>query len=80
MRTTISRPDELAHLARTEARHRGISFSAMVRASLENELRQRTKLPWQGIVSDPELAASTGDQALADSWAEDIESIVDSGP
>ena len=80
MRTTISLPDELVELARAEARHRGISFSAMVRASLENELRKRTTLPWQGIVSDPELAASAGDQALAEGWAEDIESIVDSGP
>ena len=80
MRTTISLPDELAELARVEARRRGISFSAMVRQSLENELRKRTKLPWQGIVSDPELAGSAFDQALAEGWAEDIESIVDSGP
>ena len=72
MRTTISLPDELAELARVEARRRGISFSAMVRESLENALRERPKLPWQGIVSDPEFAAKALDEALAETWAEDI--------
>ncbi|MCY3837866.1 MAG: ribbon-helix-helix domain-containing protein [Gammaproteobacteria bacterium] len=72
MRTTISLPDELAELVRVEARRRGISFSAIVRESLENTLREPPKLPWQGIVSVPELAAHALDGALAESWAEDI--------
>ena len=72
MRTTISLPDELTELAKVEARRRGISFAAMVRESLENELRKRSKLPWQGIVSDPDLLGHAIDEALADSWAEDI--------
>ena len=72
MRTTISLPDDLAELAGVEARRRGISFSAMVRELLENALRERPKLPWQGIVNEPEHAASALDEALAESWAEDI--------
>ncbi len=72
MRKTIVLPDELAELASVEAKRRGISFSAVVRESLENELRKRPNPPWQGIVNDPGLAARTLDDALADSWAEDI--------
>lgn len=72
MRTTISLPDELAELTRVEARRRGISFSAIVRESLEHALRERPKLPWQGVVSDPENAASALDEALVESWADDI--------
>ena len=72
MRMIISLPDKLMELARAEARHRGISFSALVRESLENKLRKRPKLPWQGIVSDPGFAASALDDALAESWAKDL--------
>lgn len=72
MRKTISLPDELAALASVEAKRRAISFSAVVRESLENGLRKRPNLPWQGIVSDPELAAGALDEALAESWPEDI--------
>lgn len=75
MRTTISLPDELARTARNEARRRGGSLSAVVRESLEARLRKpivaklpRPKLPWQGIVSDPESSA----RRLDESWADHI--------
>lgn len=74
MRTTISLPDELARTARNEARRRGVSLSAVVRESLETRLRKPivAKLPWQGIVSDPESSARRLDEALAESWADHI--------
>lgn len=73
MRKTIFLPDKLAELACVAAKRRGISSAAVVRKSLEleNELRERPDLPWQGIVNHP-LAAHTLDEALADSWAEEI--------
>ena len=72
MRTTISLPDELAELARVEARRRGISLSAVIRESLEDGLRRPLSLPWQGIVNDPESRARSLDRVLAQSWADDI--------
>ena len=72
MRATISLPDELSELARVEARRRGISFSAVVRESLEDTLRKQPRLPWQGIVNDPELVAQAMDEELAATWADDI--------
>jgi post-segregation antitoxin (ccd killing protein) len=71
MRATISLPDELSELARVEARRRGISFSAVVRESLQDALRKQSRLPWQGIVNDPQLAHSM-DEKLAATWADDI--------
>lgn len=72
MRATISLPDELSELARVEARRRGISFSAVVRESLEDKLRKHPPLPWQGIVNDPQLVAHAMDEELAATWADDI--------
>ncbi|MCE2425658.1 MAG: ribbon-helix-helix protein, CopG family [Pseudomonadales bacterium] len=72
MRTTISLPDELAELARVEARRRGISLSAVIRESLQDGLRRPLSLPWQGIVDDPESPARSLDRVLARSWADDI--------
>lgn len=72
MRKTIFLPDELAEFASVEAKRRGVSSSALVRESLEHQLRKRRNLPWQGIVNDPKLAAHTLDEALDDCWAEDL--------
>ena len=72
VRATISLPDELSELARVEARRRGISFSAVVRESLEDKLRRQPQLPWQGIVNDPKLVAEAMDDELAATWADDI--------
>ena len=72
MRTTISLPGELAELARVEARRRGISFSAVVRESLEDKLCKQPRLPWQGIVNDPKLVAQAMNEELAATWADDI--------
>ena len=74
MRTTVSLPDGLAQLARREARRRGISLSAVIRESLEASLRapRDAGLPWQGIVDDPGVEARSLDEALADTWADDI--------
>ena len=74
MRTTISLPNELAQLARHEARRRGVSLSAVVRESLEKHLRKTpaTRLPWQGIIDDPGSSADSLDAVLADNWADSI--------
>lgn len=74
MRTTISLPDDLGRLAKSEARRRGISLSAVVRQSLEMSLRKPpgARLPWQGIVSDGGSAARNVDAVLADGWADRI--------
>ena len=74
MRTTISLPNELAQLARSEARRRGVSLSAVVRESLEKHLRKApaTRLPWQGIIDDPESSAGSLDAVLAETWADHI--------
>ena len=74
MRTTISLPNELAQLARNEARRRGVSLSAVVRESLEKHLRKApaTRLPWQGIIDDPGSSADSLDAVLADNWADYI--------
>lgn len=72
MGTIISLPDELSELAKAEAKRRGISFSALVRESLENELSKRPNLPWQGTVNDPQLVAHAMDKELAATWSEDI--------
>ena len=74
MRTTISLPDDLGRLARSEARRRGISLSAVIRQSLEVSLRKPpgARLPWQGIVSDRGSEARDVDSVLADGWADHI--------
>ena len=72
MRTTISLPGELAELARAEAKRRGISFSAVVRESLEDKIRKQPRLPWQAIVNEPKLSAHAMDEELAATWADDI--------
>lgn len=74
MRTTISIPDSLANLARSEARRRGVSFSALVRLSLERHLRRPAggRLPWQGIIADSTYAARDLDQAMAARWPDDV--------
>ena len=74
MRTTISLPDELAQLARNEARRRSVSLSAVVRESLEKYLRRTpaTRLPWQGIIGDPGSSARSLDAVLADTWADTV--------
>lgn len=74
MRTTISLPDSLANLARSEARRRGVSFSAIVRLSLERHLCRPSgdKLPWRGIIADPSYAARDLDRAMTARWPDDV--------
>ena len=74
MRTTISLPDDLGRLARSEARRRGVSLSAVIRQSLETSLRRPpgAKLPWQGIVSDLGSEARNVDAVLADGWTDRV--------
>ena len=74
MRTTISIPDSLANLARSEARRRGVSFSALVRLSLERHLCRPAgdRLPWQGIVADSTYAARDLDRTMATLWPDDV--------
>lgn len=73
-RTTISLSDDLAELARNEARRRGTSLSAVIRDSLKAALLKPpgARLPWQGIVSDPSIRARDLDDLLAESWSEKI--------
>ena len=73
-RTTISLSDDLAELARHEARRRGISLSAVIRDSLKSTLVKPpgAKLPWQGIVSDPSSRARDLDAELAETWSDRI--------
>ena len=74
MRTTISIPNGLANLARSEARRRGVSFSAIVRLALERHLCPPTgdRLPWQGIIADSTYAARDVDRAMAVRWPDDV--------
>ena len=74
MRTTIYLPDDLAQLAKREARRQGISLSAVIHRSLEMSLRRPpgARLPWQGIVSDGGSAAPNVDAMLADAWPDRI--------
>ena len=73
-RTTISLTDDLAALARNEARRRGISLSAVIRDALKATLLKPpgARLPWQGIVSDPSIRARDIDELLSKSWSEKI--------
>lgn len=75
MRTAISLPHELAQLARSEARRRSVSLSAVVRESLEGYFRKTpaSRLPWQGIVNDSESFADALDTELATTWANAID-------
>ncbi|MCY3818737.1 MAG: ribbon-helix-helix domain-containing protein [Gammaproteobacteria bacterium] len=72
MRTTISLPDGLGQLARSEARRRGVSVSAIIREAMEAHLRKPAthRLPWQGMVSDPHTNARMLDEVLASGWGE----------
>ena len=74
MRVTVSLPDDLELLLRSEARRRGVSQSAVVRQSLETSLRKPsgTRLPWQGIVSDGGRAARNVDAVLTDGWTDRV--------
>ena len=74
MRTTISLPDDLGFLVRSEARRLGVSLSAVIRQSLEMSLRRPSgaRLPWQGIVSDSGSEARSLDAKLAERWADRI--------
>ena len=73
-RTTISLSDDLAEMARNEARRRGVSLSAVVREALKSALVKPpgAKLPWQGIVSDSSIPARSLDEILAESWSDRI--------
>ena len=75
MRTTISLPDGLGQLARSEARRLGISLSALIRDALEKRLLKPVaeRLPWQAIVADPETNARMLDEVLT-GWTEDAAS------
>ena len=74
MRVTIFLPDDLGRLGRNEARRRGVSLSAVIRQSLEMSLRKPpgARLPWQGIVSDPDSDARVLDAKLAEGWSESL--------
>lgn len=74
MRTTICLPDDLARLAKREARRQGISLSAVIQRSLEMSLRRPpgARLPWQGIVSDGGSVARSVDAMVADVWPDRI--------
>ena len=74
VRTTISLPDDLGRLVRTEARRRGVSLSTVIRRSLEMSLRKPpgARLPWQGIVNDRGGQARNVDAVLAAGWADRI--------
>ena len=74
-RTTISLSDDLAELARNEARRRGVSLSKLIREALKSARIKPpgAKLPWQGVVSDPTIPARNLDQVLAESWSDHID-------
>ena len=73
-RTTISMPEDLAHMAQHEAQRRGVSVSAVVRQALEQHLYKYRgrKLPWQGIANRGTPAARDLDAELDRDWANDI--------
>lgn len=76
-RTTVSLPDSLARLAAREAERRGTSVSDVVRMSLVHMLRPHDdrKIPWAGIVREPELVfGATMDEALDEDWEDAITS------
>lgn len=76
-RTTLSLPEDLAHVLAREARLRGVSISAVVRDALSAHYHldgspRQVSFAKLGR-SDGKLAAADMDEYLAEHWADDIE-------
>lgn len=77
MRTTISLPEDLSALLKDEARRQGTSVSQVVRTIVSESLlgseERPRKIPWIGIVDDPNMpAARDMEEYLAETWADAI--------
>lgn len=77
-RTTISLSDELAELLSEEARRQRISVSALARDLLSEGLvgseAKPRKIPWAGIIDDPEIPAARDlEEVLDHEWPDAID-------
>jgi hypothetical protein len=74
-RTTISISDDLSKLVEDEARRRGTSVSAVIRASVVETLveSRNRQLPFENLFDDPELPpASELESELERLWRDDL--------
>ncbi|MGH9335147.1 MAG: CopG family transcriptional regulator, partial [Vicinamibacteria bacterium] len=77
-RTTIVLPDDLADLVGHEARRQGLSVSELirrfVRQSLMGTSARPRKIPWAGIIDDPDMVHGEDvDEELTRSWADELD-------
>lgn len=77
-RTTITLPESLAELVQREARRRGASVSGLIRTLVEEALVGTAEapraIPWAALFDDPGMvSASRIDEALAETWADDLD-------
>jgi Arc/MetJ-type ribon-helix-helix transcriptional regulator len=77
-RTTIALPDDLADLIEHEARRRGISVSEFIRRSVRQSLMgtqaRPRKIPWAGIMDDPDMVRGEDvEEELTRSWADELD-------
>lgn len=73
-RITITLPNDLAALVKSEARRQGTGVSEVVRLSLASTFAVGAPrhIPWVGICDDPEMVrAAEIDEALED-WERDL--------
>jgi hypothetical protein len=75
-RTTISLSDDLSKLVEDEARRRGTSVSAVIRASVIETLvdSRNRRLPFESLFDDPDLPpAAAMEGELARLWEDDLD-------
>lgn len=77
-RTTIALPDDLADLIEHEARRRGLSVSELIRQFAREALMGTAgsprKIPWAGIIDDPEMVRGAQvEEELDRSWPDELD-------
>jgi metal-responsive CopG/Arc/MetJ family transcriptional regulator len=77
-RTTIALPDDLAHLVDHEAKRQGVSVSELIRRFVRQSLMgtpaRPRKIPWAGIINDPEMVHGDDvEEELTKSWADELD-------
>jgi len=76
-RTTITLPDDMAQLLRSEAQRRRSNVSAVIREIVAQVLggspAQPKKIPWAGIFHDPGATAGDLDGFLEQEWADAVD-------
>ena len=76
-RTTITLPDDMARLLRSEAQRRQTNVSAVIREAVAQVFggspSQPKRIPWAGIFHDPGTSAADLDGVLESEWADAVD-------